>query len=65
MTVEEIKEKTNNAEFIKTSDASKVLGVSRQWVHRLIKRGDIKARLIGGYNYVTAEDLADYIANNN
>jgi excisionase family DNA binding protein len=47
-------------ELMSTQDAAEILGVSRQYLVRLIDRGEIAAEMVGTHRRVRAKDIEDF-----
>ncbi len=50
----------NSPEFLSVAQTAKLLDVTRQRVHDLIKNGQIVARKLGRYYYIEAVELERY-----
>ncbi|BAU43772.1 helix-turn-helix domain-containing protein [Leptolyngbya sp. O-77] len=50
----------NNPELLSVAQTAKLLDVTRQRVHDLIKNGQIAARKLGRYYYIEATELERY-----
>ncbi len=50
----------DNSELLSVAQAVELLGVTRQRVHELIKKGQIVARKLGRYYYIEAGEIDRY-----
>lgn len=50
----------DNSELLSVAQTAKLLDVTRQRVHSLIKNGQIVARKLGHYYYIEASELERY-----
>ncbi len=50
----------NHPELLSVAQAVELLGVTRQRVHDLIKKGQIVARKLGRYYYIDAVEIERY-----
>ncbi len=51
---------TDNSEIFSVTETAKLLGITRQRVHDLIKNGQIVARKLGRYYYIEATEIKKY-----
>lgn len=52
--------KLNPAEWISQSEAARIRGVSRQAIHKLVKKGRISTLEIGGHVLVNRNELESF-----
>ena len=45
------------------AEVGELLGIQRPTVSKYVQQGKIKARTIGGYKYVTEENLKEFLNN--
>lgn len=50
----------DNAELLSVSQTAKLLDITRQRVHDLIKNGQIRARQLGRYYYIEMAEVQRY-----
>lgn len=54
----------DSTKLFSVQDVAKMLNIARMSVYRYIWAGDLKATKIGNFNYITKQDLFNFLSNN-